>query len=141
MDHLESLARVSLFALMKRSDLKRLAKMCRHHRFEKGGLITAEGDRDGRLFVILKGRVEVVKGLGSQNQRTLTTLGPDMYFGEMALVDDFTRTASVVAKEDVEALSLDQWDFREAIKKYPSIAVELLQTLARRIRSLEKELA
>ena len=59
------------------------------------------------------------------------------YFGEMALIDDYVRTASVVADDRTEVLSLDRWNIREEIKRNPSIAIELLQTLGRRLKAAE----
>lgn len=137
MDDIDILAKVSLFALMKPRDLKRLSRISDHHAYEKGEIIVKEGARDGRLFVIISGEVQVVKNLGEPAQRSVRLLGAGTYFGEMALIDNYVRTASVVAKTAAELLSLDQWNFREEIKKYPSVAIELLQTLSRRIRSIE----
>jgi len=137
MDQAEILSRVALFSLMKRRDLKRIAKLAKRHSYEKGDLIVREGDRDGRLFVIISGRVSIVKDLGGPSEKTLRVLRSDNYFGEMALIDDYMRTASVVADDHTEVLSLDQWNIREEIRKYPAIAVELLQTLGRRLRAVE----
>ena len=137
MDQAEILSRVALFSLMKRRDLKRIAKLAKRHSYEKGDLIVREGDRDGRLFVIISGRVSIVKDLGGASEKTLRVLRSDNYFGEMALIDDYMRTASVVADDHTEVLSLDQWNIREEIRKYPAIAVELLQTLGRRLRAVE----
>jgi CRP/FNR family cyclic AMP-dependent transcriptional regulator len=137
MDEAEILSRVALFSLMKRRDLKRIAKLAKHHSYEKGDLIVREGARDGRLFIIISGRVSVVKDLGGPSEKTLRVLRSDNYFGEMALVDDYVRTASVVADDHAEVLSLDQWNIREEIRKYPAIAIELLQTLGRRLRAVE----
>ncbi|MBW1779977.1 MAG: cyclic nucleotide-binding domain-containing protein [Deltaproteobacteria bacterium] len=137
MDNAEILSRVALFSLMKKRDLKRIAKLAKRHLYEKGELIIKEGARDGRLFIIVSGEVAVIKGLGSPSEKTLRVLRSDNYFGEMALIDDYVRTASVVAKTDTQVLSLDQWNIREEIKKYPSIAIELLQTLGRRLRAVE----
>ena len=137
MDDAEILSRVALFSLMKRRDLKRIAKLAKHHSYEKGDLIVKEGARDGRLFVIISGDVSVVKDLGGPSEKMLRVLRSDNYFGEMALIDDYVRTASVVANEQTEVLSLDQWNIREEIRKYPSIAIELLQTLGRRLRAAE----
>lgn len=136
MDEAEFLSTVSLFSLMKRRDLKRVAKHAKHHSFKKGDFIIKEGDREGRLFVIVSGGVEVIKDAGSENERRLGVFRSNNYFGEMALLDDYVRTASVRATEDTELLSLDQWNIRDEIKKYPSIAIELLQVLARRLRVL-----
>ncbi len=137
MDEAEILSRVALFSLMKRRDLKRIAKLAKHHSYEKGDLIVGEGARDGRLFIIISGQVSVVKDLGGPSEKTLRVLRSDNYFGEMALVDDYVRTASVVADDHAEVLSLDQWNIREEIRKYPAIAIELLQTLGRRLRAVE----
>jgi CRP/FNR family transcriptional regulator, cyclic AMP receptor protein len=137
MDDAEILSRVALFSLMKRRDLKRIAKSAKHHSYEKEDVIIREGERDGRLFIIISGEVTVVKDLGGPSEKTLRVLRADNYFGEMALIDDYVRTASVIAQADTEVLSLDQWNIREEIKKYPAIAIELLQTLGRRLRAVE----
>jgi len=137
MDDAEILSRVALFSLMKKKDLRRIAKLAKHHSYKKGEIIVREGARDGRLFIIISGEVEVIKGLGTGDEKPLRILRSDNYFGEMALIDDHVRTASVVAKEETEVLSLYQWNIREEIKKYPSIAIELLQILGRRLRATE----
>lgn len=139
MDFVELLQRVSLFSLMSRGDLKRLAKLCQEHNFNDGEVITREGDLDGRLFVVAEGRVKVVKDLDGPNAREVAVLGANSHFGELALVDDFRRTASVVAEGPARVVSLDQWNFRDTIKKYPSVAVELMQSLARRLRNVEAQ--
>jgi CRP-like cAMP-binding protein len=141
MNDMEILSKISLFALIKNRDLRRIAKLARHHSFKKGDLIIKESEHDSRLFVIISGKVEVIKHLGSQNEKSLNILRGNNYFGEMALLDDYVRTASVVAREDTEVLSLDQWNLREEIKKNPSIAIELLQTLSRRLRAAEEHLS
>ena len=137
MDDTEILSRVALFSLMKKKDLRRIAKLAKHHSYKKGEIIVREGARDGRLFIIISGEVEVIKGLGAGDEKPLRILRSDNYFGEMALIDDHVRTASVVAKEETKVLSLYQWNIREEIKKYPAIAIELLQTLGRRLRAVE----
>ncbi len=139
MEIIEVLKDVSLFSLMSRGDLKKVAKLCNEHAYADGDLITREGELDGRLFVVVSGQVRVVKDLGGPSERQVSTLGPRSYFGELALVDDFHRTASVLAMGPVSAISLDRWNFRESIQKYPSVAIELLQNMARRLRSLEAQ--
>lgn len=138
MTDVEIMAGVSLFSMMKPRDLKRLAKSATRHHYEKGDLIIREGARDGRLFIMVSGEAEVIKNLGLGNEKSLRNLKSGSYFGEMALIDDYVRTASVVAREATEVLCLDQWNIREEIKKYPNIAIELMQSLGRRIREYEK---
>ena len=138
MNETEILSRVSLFSHLKPRDLKRVAKLSRHCTYARGEKIISEGDQDGSLFVIISGEVEVDKNLGRKHEKCLSILGPLCYFGEMALIDDLIRSASVVAREDTTALCIDQWDLRKEIVKYPDLAVELLQMLNRRLRALEK---
>jgi CRP-like cAMP-binding protein len=137
MNNADILLRVSLFSMMKKRDLRRIGKSAKHHSYKKGSVIVREGDHDGRLFIILSGEVEVIKDLGGPSEKSLRVLTSYNYFGEMALIDDYVRTASVVATVNTEVISLDQWNIREEIRKYPSIAIEMMQTLGRRLRIAE----
>ena len=138
MNEAEVLAKVSLFSGMKASDLERIASLAQSHVFQAGETIIREGDRDGRLFVVVSGEVEVIKGLGKKNERYVRTLGPLSYFGEMALIDDLVRSASVVAKGETGVLILDQWSLHQDIERYPAMAFELMRMLSQRIRAIEK---
>ncbi len=140
MDNLETLARVPLFSLMKKRDLNKIADMAQVLLYEPGEEIIHEGDSDGRLFVILEGEVEVIKNLGQPNWRRLNRLGPGAYFGEMAVLGNSLRTASVVAVGQSTLMCLSDFDLRAAMEKYPNIAIELLQTLARRLEEKEQRL-
>jgi CRP-like cAMP-binding protein len=132
------LALVPLFSGLKRDELTALAERVQQHTFEAGEEIITEGDNDRRLFVVVHGTVDVIKGRGQRNERQLCTFGPRNYFGEMALIEDLSRTASVVAKETTEVLSLDQQNFRNEIESNPTVAFELLKGLSQRVRALEK---
>ena len=138
MNEAEVLAKVSLFSGMKASDLERIASLAQSHVFQAGETIIREGDRDGRLFVVVSGEVAVIKGLGKKNERYVRTLGPLSYFGEMALIDDLVRSASVVAKGETGVLILDQWSLHQDIERYPAMAFELMRMLSQRIRAIEK---
>lgn len=138
MNKTEILSKVSIFSEMKKSDLETIASLAQGQSFRPGETIIREGDRDGRLFVIVRGEVEVIKGLGRRNERHVRNLGPLNYFGEMALIDDLVRSASIVAREQTEVLILDQWNLRQEIERYPAMAFELLRMLSQRIRAIEK---
>ena len=138
MNETEILSRVSLFSHLKSRDLKRIAKLSRECSYSRGEKIISEGEKDGSLFVIIDGEVEVVKNFGQKTEKCLRRLGALSYFGEMALIDDLIRSASVVARHNTRALCIDQWDLRREIAKYPVLAIELLQMLNRRLRALEK---
>ena len=136
MNETEILSRVSLFSHLKNRDLKRIVRLSQECSYTRGEKIISEGEKDGRLFVIISGEVEVVKNFGRKTEKCLRRLGPLSYFGEMALIDDLIRSASVIARQDTRALCIDQWNLRKEIARYPVLAIELLQMLNRRLRAL-----
>jgi signal-transduction protein with cAMP-binding, CBS, and nucleotidyltransferase domain len=137
-DEASFLARVSIFSFLAEKDLERIAALTNRLVFGRGDFIIREGDGDRRLFIIVNGEVEVIKDFGGKKERCVRTLGPCSYFGEMSLIDDLVRSASVRAKEDTQVLYLDRWDLRREIEKNPTLAFDLLQMLSRRIRTIEK---
>lgn len=140
MNKADLLSKVSVFFQMKREDLQRIAELAQYHVFHKGDVIIREGAPGRQLFIIVSGKVEIIKGLGEKTERRVRTFGPHSYFGEMALIDGLVRSASVVAKKETQVLSLDQLDLRQEIEKYPTLAIELLQMLSRRVRAIEKSM-
>jgi CRP-like cAMP-binding protein len=140
MNKADFLAQVSLFYQMARTDLDLIAALTESHVFQPGAVIIREGERDRRLFTVVSGEVEVIKNRGEENERRLAVFGPSCYFGEMSLIDDLVRSATVVALTHTETLSLGQAGFYQALAKCPSMALELLRTLSQRVRAMEKAL-
>ncbi|MBU0513218.1 MAG: cyclic nucleotide-binding domain-containing protein [Proteobacteria bacterium] len=132
------LARVRIFSSLNKRHLNRITKLVRNHRFQTDEVIIRQGERDGRLFIVVSGMVEVIKNLGQRRERTVQTIKPPGYFGEMALIDDLERSATVIAREETHVISLEQLHLRQAMAEHPSIAIELLKTLSGRIRTIEK---
>ena len=132
------LAKVSIFSYFRKKDLQRLAKRSRYFSFEIGDVIIHEEENDGRFFILINGKVDVIKSYGTTKQRLLRTLVPHSFFGEMALFDDLVRSATVVAKEDIKTLCLGKLNLYKEIEKYPQLAIDLLQMLNRRLVALEK---
>jgi len=137
MTNQEYLAHVPLFEGLRRGDLERIGRLAIQRSFKKGETIIAEGESGIALYVIISGKVRVVKQIGGR-ERVLRTLGPNEYFGEMALLDEFRRSASVVAEEDTECLLLVRWDFRAELHLHPEIALHILPLLSRRLREAEE---
>lgn len=132
------LAGVSIFSCFKKQDLQRLAKKSRYYVFKMGDVIIKEGDRDGRFFILISGKIDVIKSYGTRKQKRLRTLPPPSYFGEMALFDDLIRSATVVAREDITALCLARFNLHKEIEKYPQLAMHLLRMLNRRFLAFER---
>jgi CRP-like cAMP-binding protein len=138
MNQADYLAEVSIFSNFKKEDLQRLANKSRSYSYNMGDVIINEGDRDGRLFILTSGKVDIIKSYRTNKAKRLRTLAAPGYFGEMALIDDMIRSATVVARGKVQALCLEQWNLQEEIEKYPALAIELLRMLYRRFIALEK---
>jgi CRP/FNR family transcriptional regulator len=127
---IDFLRRVDLFEDMSNRELQRLAKSFRESRFTAGETIAAEGTRGVGFFVIGEGMVRYSiggedRGLG----------GPGDYFGEIALIDDGPRTATVTADTDVTAYGLVSWEFQPLVEENAAMAWELLQGMAKRLRA------
>jgi len=134
------LATVFLFSHLKQEELARLANQSRYCSFKFGDVIIREGERDGRLFILISGKVTVFKSYGAQKEKRLRTLEPPAYFGEIALIDDLVRSATVVAVRDTKTLCLDKLNLDREIERSPTIAKKLLQMLNRRLLAVEKTL-
>ena len=110
-------------------DDRRIAQTMRERAFEPGEALVAEGEGGIAFFVIEEGEVEVSVG-----GRRVRTLGPGDYFGEMALIDDDTRTASVTGRTGGRCHGIAAWEFRALVKSNADIAWELMRTLVGRVR-------
>jgi CRP-like cAMP-binding protein len=138
----DTLANVELFAELPRRDLSRLAKVTVVRDYDKGAVIVKEGELGVAFYVVAEGRVEVVKDLGTDKEQVVAEMGPDSFFGEMALFDNQVRSASVRAMIPTQCLVITKWDFNaELTGPGARIAIALLAVLARRIRALNEAAA
>jgi CRP-like cAMP-binding protein len=139
-EKVDFLATVSLFSHLKEEELHRLAGQSHYCSFNFGDVIIREGERDERLYILISGKVNVFKSYRTKKEKRLRILEPPAYFGEMALIDDLVRSATVVALGDTRTLCLDKLDLDREIERSPIIAKKLLQMLNRRLLALEKTL-
>jgi hypothetical protein len=134
----EFLSRVSIFSRLRDEDLQRIQGLVKKLHFTSGQIIIREGETDGRLFIIISGQVEVIKGMSTENQRFITKMGPYEYFGEMSLVDSLPRSATVRAIKDTTIIFIERNRLLKEMAKSPQIGIELLRILSLRIRAIEK---
>jgi CRP/FNR family cyclic AMP-dependent transcriptional regulator len=132
----DTLTNVELFADLNKEDLSRLARLTVVRDYRDGDVIVRENEAGVAFYIIARGKVEVVKGLGSADEHVVDTLGEEQFFGEMALFDNQVRSASVRASGDVQCLVLTKWDFNAELTQNSHIAVAMLAVLARRIRDM-----
>ena len=136
----EFLATVSLFSHLKEEELQRLAGQSRYCTFNFGEVIIQEGERDDHLYILISGKATVFKSYRTPKEKRLRVLEPPAYFGELALIDDLVRSATVVAMGDTQTLCLDRLNLDREIERSPLIAKKLLKMLNRRLLALEKTL-
>jgi len=129
----ELLQRVPLFEHFEKGDLERLARSFKERTFDAGSTVAGEGKTGAGFFVIESGEAAVsVRG----DERR--SLGPGDYFGEIALIDDGARSATVTAVSDLRCYGLTSWEFRPLVESNASMAWKLLETMAQRLRAAQQ---
>ena len=136
--HEDTLARVDLFIGLEKKDLQVLAKSCQERKYSAGSKLISQGDTGVGLYVIINGTVRITQANNPDRaEEELGIAGKGSVLGEMALLDDLPRSATVTAIDDVTALLLPIWDIRTILQSHPEIAVKLLGVLSRRLRKAE----
>src|SRR5579872_5215215 len=138
--HEDTLARVDLFIGLDKKDIQVLAKSCQERKYSAGSTLMSQGDTGVGLYVIISGTVRITQANNPDRaEEELGTTGPGSVLGEMALLDDLPRSATVTAIDDVTALLLPVWEFRTTVRSHPEIALKLLAVLSRRLRKVENK--
>ncbi|MGA9277480.1 cyclic nucleotide-binding domain-containing protein [Ilumatobacter sp.] len=132
--HLESLRSVALFSACSKKDLDKVAKATDEVEMTAGTMIMDQGRFGREAFVIVDGEV-VVK----RNNRKVATLGPGSVVGELSLLDKGPRTATVICETDCTLLVIDQRRFIGVLDTIPAISHKLMDSLAGRIRDLDRQ--
>ena len=128
------LAQTPLFAELTQEELQRIAEAARLRTYQPGEVVVREGEQAAGCFIILTGQVEVVKGTDTARPTVLARMGPGEIFGEMAMIDDHPRSATVRALDPTECVGLRRSDFMAELQRAPEIAVHMLPVLVRRLR-------
>lgn len=140
MDTEQTLHNVPLFQGLQPKQLKSLARWATTRTFQPGETIVREGGMGMGLYCIQSGRVRVTKDASGTTQ-VLREMGPGESFGEIALLDDQPRSATVTAVEPTTAVLLDKSQFRAELRTYPEIALAILYPLVQRLREAESRAA
>jgi CRP/FNR family transcriptional regulator, cyclic AMP receptor protein len=126
-----ALARAPLFSELSKKELTQLARMSDDLEVEAGHVLCREGRSGREFFVIVQGEVEVTRK-GKPVKRS----GGDEFFGEIALLEDVPRTATVKAKTPLRLFVLSSRDFRRLVQSSPSVERKVMRSLARRLLEL-----
>ncbi len=131
-DPVDALKRVPLLAGLGDRERERLAKELHERTFPAGSSVVTEGATGTGFFVIADGTA-TVKVKDQERGR----LGPGDYFGEMALIDDAPRSATITAESEIRAYGMTPWEFKPFVLSHPEIAWTLLRTLSTRLREAQ----
>ncbi len=136
----DELRQVWLFEGLTEDQLNSLSPFTYRKKFGPGELIVEEGHTGNGLYLIVSGNVEAVKGLGTQQQQVVNKLGAGEVFGEMALLGEWPRTATVRAVDNVECLGIDRWVFLAQVERQPQVGIRMLHILAQKLRDSDARL-
>ncbi|MBX5482508.1 MAG: cyclic nucleotide-binding domain-containing protein [Myxococcaceae bacterium] len=120
---------IDLFSQIPGEDLTQIALVSTEESHEPGDEIFAEGEPGDALYLVLDGKVRVHK-----HDRVIAELGERECFGEMAILDSTSRSATITAITDVNLLKISREDFQEILNEKPEIAVGIIKVLTRRLR-------
>jgi CRP/FNR family cyclic AMP-dependent transcriptional regulator len=125
----DMLRKVPLFAGLDEKELQEIANSMRERRFSAGDTVTQEGAGGVGFFVVEEGRADVSVG-----GETKGSVGPGDYFGEIALINESPRTATLTAATDMVCYGMTPWDFRPLVESNSTIAWKLLTAMAEKMR-------
>jgi CRP-like cAMP-binding protein len=138
------LKNIPILRALNEDDLRALAQIAQERKFPSGAAIFVEGGEDNSLFIILSGKVRITKATASGEGKSIATLSEGAFFGEMALFDDYFRSATAIAVGPVRAVQVSKDSFMRFISSAAEgaskLLLEIMKTLAPRIRQTNLEL-
>ena len=134
-DWFSFLRRVYFFKDLDDDEIHLVAGSCAEEEYSPGDILFVEGSTADRFYIVIEGRVEVWKNFYDPKPDLLAVHGPGHFFGEMALIDELPRSATVVAKDPIRVLYLYRDDFRRLIKERSSIALSVMTAISFMVRS------
>ena len=131
---------VPMFAAFPEDQLRTLMSVVMRRHAPRGAVIMAEGDRVDSLYIVISGRLKVMMGEADGKEVILGILGAGEIFGEMGLIDDGPRSASVVAIEPCELLVVTKRDFKKCMAESFDTAMTVMRVLVRRLRAADRKI-
>lgn len=134
MNHTAFLQRVYFFSDLGQDVLDRINSLCHEEQKKAGDVLFEEGDPADKFYMIQEGSVEVWKESAHGTKDLLAVHGPGHLFGEMALIDDLPRSATVVVKEPVYMITIYREDFRDIIRENSEVALSIMRSVSAMVR-------
>jgi len=135
----ERILNFELFEGFSADEVEYLLRIAHLHDYPSGTMLFFEGDLSEEFSIIVEGRVEIIKALGSPEERSLNLMGPGEFLGEMSLLNpDQRRTAGARALTDASLLEITKAEFETLLSRQPKFALRLMQEMSQRTRQLER---
>jgi CRP/FNR family cyclic AMP-dependent transcriptional regulator len=129
-----------MFATFTPAQLLELVAMTTRRSAPRGSAIMHEGDPTDSLYIVISGRLKVMMGEADGKETILSIIGPGEFFGEMGLIDDNPRSASVIAIEPAELLTVSKGAFRKCLAENADLALAVMRVLVRRLREADRKI-
>lgn len=131
---------IEIFQGLSVSELAAIASVVEEVDYPAGEIIIKEGTSGENLYLMINGEVSVIKDLGDINEVEMDRMTAGDYFGEMALFEDSVRSASIRTEKSSAFMVLHKQEFKEIVREYPQIALEICKVLIGRIRHLHQKI-
>jgi CRP/FNR family cyclic AMP-dependent transcriptional regulator len=131
---------VPLFASFPDDQLRMLVTVVTRRSAPRASVIMAAGDQIDSLYIVISGRLKVMMGDADGKEVILSLIGPGEFFGEMGLIDDSPRSASVVTIEPCELLSIAKRDFKKILAENFEMSMAVMRGLVRRLREADRKI-
>jgi CRP-like cAMP-binding protein len=139
-DEVQTLRKVPIFASIEPAKLKLLAFACDRMTYRQGQDLCRQGDQGDAAFVLLSGTADVIVSSAAGDVR-VAEVGPDAIVGEMSVLCNIPRTATVRATSKLDVLRISKDHFLTLTSEFPNVATEIMRTLASRLNRTTSELA
>ncbi len=136
----DALRKVPLFRGIDAGKLRLLAFISDRTQFHVGEHLCEQGDQGDSAYIILEGSADVVVST-ERGERTVATIGANDIVGEIAILCDVPRTATLVAQTDLEVLTVSKENFLKLLEEFPEMALEVMRVLAQRLEKTTRDLA
>jgi CRP/FNR family transcriptional regulator, cyclic AMP receptor protein len=134
------LKRVPLFAGLTDAQYDLLAAGSTRRNFPKGRMMVAEGEPSQSLYILLSGRAKVQRSDSEGKEVILAVLGPGEFFGEMSLIDDAPRSASVITLESCDFMAINKESFKAMISQSTEMCLQIMKGLVKRLRGADQKI-
>ena len=134
------LRRVPLLQSLSEIEFDQLAAGSVRKNFPKGRTIVSEGEPSQSLYILLSGRAKVQRSDSEGKEVILAVLGSGEFFGEMSLIDDAPRSASIITLESCDFMALNKDSFKSMLMQSPEVCMQIMRGLVKRLREADKKI-